>query len=253
MKKFFSSLSIYHLLLVSLISKIISYYFFADHELANEWEKLIHNKEISAIFGFYIASGEYIAHPKLAEAGDKVLPSVFMPPLYYYFIYILKLLSLDFFSLSNQVIFFQIILSLVSIYIFSKILIKFTTKEISMVITSVFAFFPMNILAVSQISSITIQIFLLLNFFFFLVEFIFKKKKINLIIFSLFFGLLILIRGEFFLFYLITILYFFIYYEKDFKTFFITMLITFLVISPYLHRNLNLFNTTHINIKMIFR
>jgi hypothetical protein len=243
MKKFFSSLSIYHLLLVSLISKIISYYFFADHELANEWEKLIHNKEISGIFGFYIASGEYIAHPKLAEAGDKVLPSVFMPPLYYYFIYILKLLSLDFFSLSNQVIFFQIILSLVSIYIFSKILIKFTTKEISMVITSVFAFFPMNILAVSQISSITIQIFLLLNFFFFLVEFIFKKKKINLIIFSLFSGLLILIRGEFFLFYLITILYFFIYYEKDFKTFFITMLITFLVISPYLHRNLNLFNT----------
>jgi len=243
MKKFFSTLSIYHLLLVSLISKIISYYFFADHELANEWEKLIHNKEISGIFGFYIASGEYIAHPKLAEAGDKVLPSVFMPPLYYYFIYILKLLSLDFFSLSNQVIFFQIILSLVSIYIFSKILIKFTTKEISMVITSVFAFFPMNILAVSQISSITIQIFLLLNFFFFLVEFIFKKKKINLIIFSLFSGLLILIRGEFFLFYLITILYFFIYYEKDFKTFFITMLITFLVISPYLHRNLNLFNT----------
>ena len=243
MKKFFSSLSIYHLLLVSLISKIISYYFFADHELANEWEKLIHNKEISGIFGFYIASGEYIAHPKLAEAGDKVLPSVFMPPLYYYFIYILKLLSLDFFSLSNQVIFFQIILSLVSIYIFSKILIKFTTKEISMVITSVFAFFPMNILAVAQISSITIQIFLLLNFFFFLVEFIFKKKKINLIIFSLFSGLLILIRGEFFLFYLITILYFFIYYEKDFKTFFITMLITFLVISPYLHRNLNLFNT----------
>lgn len=243
MKKFFSSLSIYHLLLVSLISKIISYYFFADHELTNEWEKLIHNKEISGIFGFYIASGEYIAHPKLAEAGDKVLPSVFMPPLYYYFIYILKLLSLDFFSLSNQVIFFQIILSLVSIYIFSKILIKFTTKEISMVITSVFAFFPMNILAVSQISSITIQIFLLLNFFFFLVEFIFKKKKINLIIFSLFSGLLILIRGEFFLFYLITILYFFIYYEKDFKTFFITMLITFLVISPYLHRNLNLFNT----------
>ena len=101
----------------------------------------------------------------------------------------------------------------------------------------------MNILAVAQISSITIQIFLLLNFFFFLVEFIFKKKKINLIIFSLFSGLLILIRGEFFLFYLITILYFFIYYEKDFKTFFITMLITFLVISPYLHRNLNLFNT----------
>jgi len=243
MKKFFSSLSIYHLLLVSLISKIISYYFFADYELVNEWEKLIHNKEISGIFGFYVASGEYIAHPKLAEAGDKVLPSVFMPPLYYYFIYILKLLSLDFFSLSNQVIFFQIILSLVSIYIFFKILIKFTTKEISMVIASVFAFFPMNILAVSQISSITIQIFLLLNFFFFLVEFLFKKKKINLIIFSLFSGLLILIRGEFFLFYFITILYFFIYYEKNLKTFFITTLITFLVISPYLHRNLNLFNT----------
>ena len=30
-------------------------------------------------FGFYVASGD-ILNSKLAEAGDKVLPSVFMPP-----------------------------------------------------------------------------------------------------------------------------------------------------------------------------
>ena len=243
MSKFLSQFSILHLLFVSLITKLVAYYFFADHELANEWEKLIHNKETSGIFGFYIASGEYEAHPKLAEAGDKVLPSVFMPPLYYYFIYALKLLSFDIFKLSDQVIFLQIILSLVSIFIFFKILIEFVTKELSIIIASIFAFFPMNILAASQVSSITIQIFLLLNFFFFLLKFIINKTKINLIIFSFFSGLLILIRGEFFLFYILTIIYFFIYYKKDLKSLLITILITFIVISPYLQRNLNLFNT----------
>ena len=46
-----------------------------------------------------------------------------------------------------------------------------------------------------------------------------------------------------FLFYILTIIYFFIYYKKDLKSLLITILITFIVISPYLQRNLNLFNT----------
>ena len=38
MSKFLSQFSILHLLFVSLITKLVAYYFFADHELANEWE-----------------------------------------------------------------------------------------------------------------------------------------------------------------------------------------------------------------------
>ena len=243
MKKYLFSFSILHLLALSIIIRILTYYFYGDLELANEWEKIIHNKEVSGVFGFYIAESEYIAHPKLAEAGEKVLPSIYMPPLYYYFIYVIKLASFNIFDLSTLVIFLQIFLSLVSILIFFKILINFTSKDLAMIITIIFALFPINILAPSQISSITLQIFLLLNFFYFLNQILLKKNKSSIIFFSLFAGLLILIRGEFILFFFITIIYFFLFFKKNFKFFFISIFITLIVISPYLHRNYILFKT----------
>lgn len=243
MRKFFDYLSIFHLLVLSLAFRVVVNYFYGDSELANEWENIIHNKAISGIFGFYIAESEFIANPKLAEIGERVLPTIYMPPLYYYLIYLIKLVSLDIFKTSFLVIFFQICLSLVSIFIFFHILRNFVSKNFSIFITSIFAFFPVNILSSSQISSITLQIFLLLNFFFFLIEFLKKKKKIYLILFSFFSGLLILTRGEFFLFYFITIFYFFLFQKKNVKIIFLSLIITLFVISPYLKRNYSLFET----------
>jgi 4-amino-4-deoxy-L-arabinose transferase-like glycosyltransferase len=186
MEKYFNTFSIAHLLTLSLIGRIIVFYFYGDTALTNEWEKLIHNKEISGIFGFYVAESEFAAHPKLAEVGEKVLPSIYMPPLYYYFIYVIKFLSLNIFDLSNLVIIFQIFLSLVSILIFFKIVSNLTTKELSITISSIFAFYPINVLASSQISSITLQIFLLLNFFYFLTRILKKKSKSNIFFFLYF-------------------------------------------------------------------
>ena len=243
MEKYFNTFSIAHLLTLSLIARIIVFYFYGDTALTNEWEKLIHNKEISGIFGFYVAESEFAAHPKLAEVGEKVLPSIYMPPLYYYFIYVIKFLSLNIFDLSNLVIIFQIFLSLVSILIFFKIVSNLTTKELSITISSIFAFYPINVLASSQISSITLQIFLLLNFFYFLTRILKKKSKSNIFFFSLFSGLLILTRGEFFLFFLLTIIYFFLFYIKNFKYFLFSIIITLIVITPYLYRNYVLFES----------
>ena len=243
MEKYFNTFSIAHLLTLSLIGRIIVFYFYGDTALTNEWEKLIHNKEISGIFGFYVAESEFAAHPKLAEVGEKVLPSIYMPPLYYYFIYVIKFLSLNIFDLSNLVIIFQIFLSLVSILIFFKIVSNLTTKELSITISSIFAFYPINVLASSQISSITLQIFLLLNFFYFLTRILKKKSKSNIFFFSLFSGLLILTRGEFFLFFLLTIIYFFLFYIKNFKYFLFSIIITLIVITPYLYRNYVLFES----------
>ena len=243
MKKYLNLFTLFNLIILGFVARIIAYNLYGDTELSNEWEYLIHNKEVSGIFGFYVAENEYVANPKLAEFGEKVLPSVFMPPLYYYFIYLIKFLTINFFDLCSLIIIFQIFLSLISIIIFFKILNNFTTKEFSIIITFIFAFYPINVLAASQISSTTLQIFLLLNFFYFLIQIIENNSKKNLILFSLFSGLLILIRGEFFLFFFTTIIYFFLFLERNLKYFLISIFITLIVISPYLHRNYILFDT----------
>ena len=243
MKKYLNSVSIFHLLALSLLTRIVAYYFYGDSELSNEWEKIVHNKEVSVIFGYYVAESEYIAHPKLAEIGDKVLPTIFMPPLYYYFIFVTKYFTSNVVVFNYLIIVLQIFLSLFSILIFFKILSNILRKDLSIIITFIFAFFPINILAATQISSVTLQIFLLLNFLFFLQELLIKKKKISILFFSIFSGLLILTRGEFFLFYFITIFYFFVFLNKDFKSFLTSIIITFIIISPYLQRNYSLFNT----------
>ena len=243
MKKISSLISIFNLLVVGLILRLIAYYFYGDFELTNEWERIIHNKQISNVFGFFVASSEYVAHPKLADLGEKVLPTVYMPPLYYYFIYSLTFLSLNFLTTSNLVIIFQLFFSIISIFLFFRILNEFIDKKLSLIITSIFAFFPINVLAAAKISSVTLQIFLLLNFFFFLIQFLKKNKILYLIIFSIFSGLSILIRGEFILFYFITLIYFFIFFQKKFKIILISIFISSIILSPYLYRNYILFET----------
>ena len=243
MKKIINSISIFNLLVLGLALRLITYYLYGDFELTNEWERIIHNKEISDVFGFFVVSGEFVAHPKLADFGEKVLPSVYMPPLYYYFIYSLKFISLPFLTTGNLVIIFQLIFSAVSIFLFFRILNEFVDKKFSLILTSIFTLFPINILAAAKISSVTLQIFLLLNFFFFLIQFLKKNKIFYLIIFSIFSGLLILIRGEFILFYFITLIYFFIFYQKKIKMILISIFISSIILSPYLHRNYILFET----------
>ena len=56
-------------------------------------------------------------------------------------------------------------------------------------------------------------------------------------------GALILLRGEFILFYFLTIIYFFLFYIRNIKSFIISLIITFIVITPYLLRNYYNFNT----------
>ena len=188
MIKFFKQFSIIHLLIIGLIIKLIVFNLFAVSGLSNEWEIIIHNKEISGIFGINVASSEYIATPKLAENGERVLPTVFMPSLYYYFIYVLKFFSLNENNVSNYIILFQILLSLASVAIFYRLLCNFLSKRFSIILTSIFLFFPLNVYASIKISSITLQIFLLINFFYFLIEFLNKKKFIYIFFFSFFPG-----------------------------------------------------------------
>jgi len=243
MKKFFKAHSIYQIIIISLFTRLFCAYFYGDIELTNEWGAILHNFNASGVFGFNVALSEYHAIPKFSEIGEKVLPTIFMPPLYFYFIYLIDFLSFSFFNTVNLLILFQIILSLISILIFHKIIIQYEKKYLSSFLTYIFALFPLNIYAAAQVSSITLQIFLVLCFFYFLLKLRKNNRIKNIAFFSFFAGLLILIRGEFFLFYFFALIYFFFYYEKKIKVTLISLVITLIVISPYIYRNYLNFNT----------
>ena len=234
--------SLIHLLFLSLIVRAVSFYFFGDESLVNEWAKIIHNQEVSGVFGYYVVINDYFADPKFAQNNEVVLPTVFMPPLYFYFIYVTKLISFGILNLVDLIITLQIFISLVSIFIFYELVKFFEKEQVALIAATIFSLFPLNVWVVSQISSITLQILLILLFLFFLIKFKRNKKIKNLIYFSLISGCLMLTRGEFFLFYFFTIIYFYFFLEKNFKNLILSVILTILVLSPYLYRNYNLFN-----------
>ena len=232
---------IYLIILFNIILRIASAFYFGDTEVHMEWGRLVHNLSLTGILGINVIIDNFSALTEYAKPGDTVIPSVFMPPLYAYYVYLLKILSFDFFELVNLVIFSQIILSSISIYVFFKILQNFCTKNLSLLLTILFSTFPLYVYSSIQTSSITLQIFLIIFYLYYILKFLDEKNFKNIIFFSIFGGLLILTRGEFFIFYLFTLLYFFIFLKFRLKPLIISLVISILLISPYLKRNFDNF------------
>ena len=226
-----------------LLIRLIAAPFFADGDLKSEWAILLHNFNISGIYGYNVVVNEYFAIPKFAEISEVVLPSVFMPPLYFFFIYIVDVIAGDYLNVVKLLISFQILLNLVSVIIIYQITKKFENKFIATLVSLLFTFFPLNIYASLQVSSITLQIFLILAFLFFIINLLNKINFKNLFFLSLSSAFLILIRGEFFLFYLLTLVYFFIFYKRRIKILILSAIFTSLIISPYIIRNYVNFDT----------
>ncbi len=212
----------------SFFIRVVAAILFGDKVIDMEWGIILNNLETSQILS-------------VREVNGTPVPNIFMPPLYPFFLYSIKI----FFNNSVFFLFFikflQIVFSLISIYLFYTILLEFYSKNISYIGTIVFSFFPLNIYAISQISSITLQIFLLNIFLFSFIK-IFKGLDINkyLIIFSISSGLLILLRGEFFVFVIFSLLYLFLK-QRNFKNILLILIMTVLIVSPYLVRNYQIF------------
>ena len=173
------------IIFVALIARIFSIYFFRDLFIANEWGIILRNLEENNILSVHSVQGVPV-------------PNIFMPPLYPLFLYSIKLLfsNTDNFVLIVQYI--QLFFALITVYFTYKILLEFFSENLSAFGTLVFALFPLNVYAVSQISSITIQIFLL-NIY--LYSFLILLKQINLkfsLLFSISSGLLILLERVFY-------------------------------------------------------
>lgn len=226
-----------------IVSRLVVFYFYRDLGLENEWGTLFHNLQTTGVLGFNVILDNNTVVQKFAEVGDEVIPSVWMPPFYVFFIYILNIIFGNIISLVNVIILFQIILNLISIFLFYLIIRKFLSEKISLLLTIFYTFFPAIVFSSVQISSITIQIFLIICFFYFFLQIIFKFKKSSLIIFSIISGVLILTRGEFIIFFIFSLFYFYIIKELNIKNILSSLLIASIVVSPYLYRNYKNFNT----------
>ena len=218
------------LISLSFLSRVISTYFFGDSSFDNEWGILLKNLINYKSFSYYVFDNQPV-------------PSAYMPPMYAFFIYLIKLIT--FFEGKNllyTVLFVQIILSTYSIYIFLKINQIFFSSKISLINSTIFSFIPINIYACGQISSINLQIILSLLFLYFLFSFIKEINQKNIIIFSVVSGMLMLTRGEFVIIFFPTILFIFLIKKIKVINLVKIILIVVLIVGPYTARNYFHFN-----------
>ena len=215
------------ILFISIIARVFAIIFFRDVEVDNEWGILLKNLEENNILSVHSVQGVPV-------------PNIFMPPLYPLFLFSIKIFfnSLEPFLWSIQ--FIQLFLGVVSIYLTNKILLQFFSEKLSAIGTLIFSLFPMNVYAVSQISSIILQIFLLNVFLYSYIKLFKKITNKHIIIFSIFSGLLILLRGEYFIFVILSLIYLYLNQKQIVKILIISMA-TLLIVSPYLYRNYNIF------------
>ena len=224
----FSTTKLYLVLLLGFIVRAIVIYLFGDTQIDKEWGAMLYNLEHNQILSSRSINGVPV-------------PNLFMPPLYAWFLFLIKFFVSDFNLFLNLTFIIQLLLSTISIFLLFSIFLNFFDKKISLIGATAYAFFPLNVYAVSQISSITLQMFLINLFLLFFIRFYKDTKKINLIIFSLSSSLLILLRGEFYLFVIFSLAFLFLKKKKLIKVFLSSLLIIFLI-SPYLYRNYNTFN-----------
>jgi len=164
-----------------------------------------------------------------------------MPPLYAYYLYFFSFFNFENYNYITLVLLSQILLSSISVILFYKISKLFFSENISFFSSIIFSAFPIHLYACSQISSISLQTFLSIVFFYFFFQCINKKNFLSFFLFSFVGGLLILLRGEFWVIFLLSVIYLFIFFKIKIKQLLLIILISLITTSPYLARNFLIF------------
>ena len=217
------------LILFSAFIRIPVILIYGDPNLEHEWELLVNN---------------LIEHGQLVyEIFDNgmLLPNLWMPPLYAYYLYCFSFFGLEDQNYIRFILLSQVLLASISVAVFYKINKLFFSQKISFYNSVLFSIFPIYVYASSQISSISLQVFLIILFFYFFFQIIDKKNFSSIILFSFISGLLILLRGEFRIIFVISIFYLFLFFKIPIKKIFLIFLITLVTTSPYLIRNFIIF------------
>ena len=217
----------YSIILLGVISRIFSVNLYGDNTIGMEWGEIFSAYEKYGILG--------------REINGQVIPNLYMPPMYPIFLIALKFIYPFDNNFPQFVLYVQLTLSIISIFYLYKILKNFFSNNLSLIGITIFTFFPLNIYSVGQSSSISLQLFLLIIFFYQFLIFCKNTNLKNALIFAIPTSLLILIRGEFLLTYILTMIYIFIL-NKKFKYLLISFFISLIIISPYVLRNYTLTN-----------
>ena len=215
--------------LLSLLSRSIIAYYYGDRTLENEWSILVNN-----LYNFGVFS--------LLRFGDLFVPNLWMPPIYGYFIYLHTIFFGIGQSLVISVIISQIIISSFTPIIFYKITSTFFNKNLSLIGTLIFSLFPIIVFSASQISSVTIYLFLLLIFFYFFLEFCSSQAYRLAVLIAAISGILILTRRDFVLIYFFSIFFSYFFFKVNLKKILFIIMITIITISPYLIKNYLVFD-----------
>lgn len=218
--------NIYTIISISVVLRFLFLNEYGDPELDYEWKTIFYNLKNNGIFAYRSFNGELI-------------PTVYMPPLYAYFIFCIDLLFVyEDSHLVTSILITQIFISTISILLFYKINLIFFSKKISLFSSLIFCFFPLYVYSCLQVSSISLQIFFNLIFLFLILKILkgTNDLKSNIIL-GLISGLSMLLRGEFILIFLISLIYLKFFRFINLRQSIVIFLISILIISPYLIRN----------------
>lgn len=224
---------IYIILFIGFIFRIISIYFFGDIEIDKEWGIMLYNLEYNNILS-------------VRDVDGVPVPNIFMPPLYPLFLYSIKIFISNSELFLNSVLVIQLVLSIISIILAYLIFLEIFSNKLSLLGTLIYSLFPLNVYAVSQISSITLQLLLINIFFLYFIKLYKDNKLKNFFIFSISSALLVLLRGEFFIFIFFSLIYLFISKKKNFFQLLSITFLILLILSPYLYRNFETFGVVTI-------
>ena len=216
------------LILISFLVRIPIIILYGDTSIEYEWKPLLYN---------LIENKQLV----FQSFDDFLLPNLWMPPLYAYYLYFFSFFNLDELNYIKLILYSQVLLASISIAVFYKINNFFFSKKISLYSSLFFSFFPLHAYACSQVSSISLQIFLTILFFYFFFGLLEKKNILSIILFSLSSGLLILLRGEFWAIFVLSLFYLLFFLKVKLKQILLIFLITLITVSPYLIRNFVIF------------
>ena len=109
------------IILLSFILRIVFVFFVRDSAIENEWGILLNNLIEHKSYSFY-------------TFDSQLLPSAYMPPMYAFFLYIIKIISnFEQNHFIYLIIFIQILRSTFSVYIFFQINRNFFSKKLSII------------------------------------------------------------------------------------------------------------------------
>ena len=182
------------LFLLCFISRSIIAFFYGDRFLENEWAILVKNLYFFNSFS-------------LINFGDIFLPNLWMPPIYGYFVYLHALIFGLNENLAAYVNITQIIISSFTPIIFYKLISNFFSKNLSIIGSYVFGLFPLVVYSASQISSVTIYLFLLLSFIYLIINLNNNKSFKYFFLIGFLAGILVLTRRDFILIFIFFIFY----------------------------------------------